>query len=117
MNSDSVSSDGQPNASLQPEWQKQVDAWCALLAQCSRKPSRKRIHTLRSHTLHLRALLEFAQQEQLLDSKATRAFKRWKQEAKKLRRALQPVRDADVYPPVRPSCYWKRSPRQTPFSI
>jgi hypothetical protein len=73
MNYDSVSSDGQPNA------------WRALLAQCSRKPSRKRIHTLRSHTLRLRAPLEFAQQEQVLDSKPT--FKRWKQEAKNLRRA------------------------------
>ena len=97
MNPDFVSSDSQPNASLQPDWQRQVDAWRALLAQCSVKPSRKRIHTLRSHTLRLRALLEFAQQEQVLDSKATRAFKRWKQEAKKLRRVLQPVRDADVY--------------------
>jgi CHAD domain-containing protein len=35
--------------------------------------------------------------EKVPDPTAGRAFKKWKKEAKKLRRALQPVRDTDVY--------------------
>jgi hypothetical protein len=44
-------------------------------ANAAGKPCQKRFQTLRSHSLRLRELLEFAQQEQLLDSKATRAFR------------------------------------------
>jgi len=81
----------------QPEWRRQIDAWRDLLTQCARKPSRKRIHALRTLTLRLRVVLEQWLLEPATDPAAGRAFKRWNKEGKKLRRVLQPVRDADVY--------------------
>ena len=86
-----------PDVPIQPEWQHQVEAWRELTTQCARKPSRKRVHALRRLTLRLRAAMEQALQEQTKDSAAARAFRGWKKEGKKLRRALGPVRDADVY--------------------
>jgi CHAD domain-containing protein len=97
MNSDSSPSAIEPDPSLQPEWQRQVEAWRGLLAQCARKPSRKRVHALRRLTLRLRVAMDHGLQEQARDSAAARAVKRWKKEGKNLRRALEPVRDADVY--------------------
>jgi CHAD domain-containing protein len=97
MSSDSLPPGGPPAVSLQPEWHQQVEAWRNLLAQCARKPSRKRVHALRSLTLRLRLVLEHWLPGQVPDPAAARAFKRWNKQGKKLRRALQPVRDADVY--------------------
>jgi hypothetical protein len=47
--------------------------------------------------MRLRDVLEYWLLEQTADPAASRALRRWNKEAKKLRRALQPVRDADVY--------------------
>ncbi len=80
-----------------PEWRHQVDAWRDLLAQCARKPSRKRVHALRSLTLRLRVRLEHGLGKQDADSKGVRAFRRWSKGGKKLRKALEPLRDADVF--------------------
>ncbi|MGA2170295.1 MAG: CHAD domain-containing protein [Terracidiphilus sp.] len=96
MNFDSLRSHGHSDVPLQPEWQLQIEAWRDLLAQCARKPSRRRVHALRSLTLRLRVALEY-RLEQAQDATAARAFKRWNKEGKMLRRALEPVRDADVY--------------------
>ncbi len=97
MNSASPPSGGQHGLSLQPEWQQQLEAWRALLAPCAAKPTRKSVHALRSLTLRLRTALEFRLREQAPESAAAKAFSRWKKEGRKLRRALQPVRDADVH--------------------
>jgi len=97
MNSASLPIGGRPAISLQAEWQQQVGAWRDLLAQCARKPSRGRVHALRSLTLRLRAALEYRLHEQGQDPAAADVLRRWNKEGKKLRRALQPVRDADVY--------------------
>ncbi|MGA2671742.1 MAG: CHAD domain-containing protein [Terracidiphilus sp.] len=97
MNSDSFSPSGQPDASLQPEGQRRLEAWRSLLAQCARKPSRKRVHGLRSLTLRLRATLEHEMPGEPADSTAARAFKRWTKAGRKLRKALEPVRNTDVY--------------------
>jgi len=86
----------QPAVPLQPEWRQRLEAWRALLAQCARKPSRKSVHILRALTLRLRAGLEHSL-EQAADPAAARAFQRWSKDAKKLRKALEPVRNADVY--------------------
>ena len=86
-----------PDVSLQPEWQHQVEAWRELITRCARKPSRKRVHALRRLTLRLHVAMKHRLQEPAGDSSAAHAFKGWKKEAKKLRRALGPVRDADVY--------------------
>ena len=48
-------------------------------------------------TLRLQAELEYWQREHKPDNPAERSAKRWKNEGQKLRRALRPVREADVY--------------------
>ena len=82
---------------LQPEWLRRLEAWRGLLARCTLRPSRKNVHALRSQTLRLRVALQQRLQERGADSAAADAFRRWIKEGKKLRKALEPVRDADVY--------------------
>jgi CHAD domain-containing protein len=84
-------------SSLQPEWLRRLDAWRGLLARCTLKPSRKNVHALRSQTLRLRVALQQRLQERGVNSAAADALRRWNKEGKRLRRALEPVRDADVY--------------------
>jgi hypothetical protein len=81
----------------QQEWKQQVEAWRESFARCAEKPSRKRVHALRSQTLRLRVALEHQMHEQPQDAAATGAFQHWNKAGKKLRKALQPVRDTDVY--------------------
>lgn len=95
MNSDSLSPVGQPDAVLQPE--SRLAAWRDLLAQCARKPSRKRVHGLRSLTLRLRMTLPQELPGEPAGTAAARAFRRWSKAGRKLRKALEPVRNADVY--------------------
>jgi CHAD domain-containing protein len=97
MNSGSSPAIQQNEATPQPEWRRQVERWRALLAQCAVKPSRKRVHVLRSLTARLRVTLQYRLRDEAPDAASVHAFKRWKSHAKKLRRALQPVRDADVF--------------------
>ena len=97
MNSASLPPGEQCAVSLQPEWRQRLEAWRNLLAQCARKPNRKSVHALRSLTLRLQVGLEHSLQEQAADRTASRAFQRWSKGGKKLRKALEPVRDADVY--------------------
>ncbi len=85
--------EGQPRA----EWHRQFEAWRRLLAECARKPSRKRVHGLRVTTLRLLAELEYWQREHGPEGLAERAVRRWTRQGQKLRRALRPVREADVY--------------------
>lgn len=80
----------------QPKWQ-QLAAWRKLLAQCSRKPSRRSVHALRSLTLRLQVGLEYSLRKRAANSAAARAFQHWCKDGKKLRKALEPVRDADVH--------------------
>lgn len=88
-------------AALQPEWRQRLAAWRTFLAQCGSKPSRKSVHALRALSLRLQVEMEHSLPEQVGDSAAlrdiARAFHRWSKEAKKLRKVLSPVRDADVY--------------------
>jgi CHAD domain-containing protein len=95
MNSPSHPSRGQPQAA-QPEFRRQVEAWRQLLFQCGQKPSRKGVHGLRVATLRLQAGVEYWLRDQEPDAPAARAAKRWSRQGKKLRRALNPVREADV---------------------
>jgi len=80
----------------QPKWQ-QLEKWRKLLAQCARKPSRRSVHALRSFTLRLQVGLEYFLSKQAADPAAARAFQHWCKDGKKLRKALEPVRNADVY--------------------
>jgi CHAD domain-containing protein len=80
----------------QPKWQ-QLEKWRKLLAQCARKPSRRSVHALRSLTLRLQVGLEYFLSKQAAGPAAARAFQHWCKDGKKLRKALEPVRNADVY--------------------
>jgi len=96
-----MNSDLQPSGESQDappvDWRLRLEAWRELLAECSCKPSRKRVLALRSLSLRLQAQLDFAMQQQPTASAAARAFRRWSRQTKKLRLALQPARDADVF--------------------
>ena len=81
----------------QTKRQQQLVTWRKLLAQCARKPSRRSVHALRSLTLRLQAGLEYSLRKRAANSAAARAFQHWCKDGKKLRKALEPVRDADVY--------------------
>jgi hypothetical protein len=80
----------------QAKWQ-QLETWRKLLVRCARKPSRRSVHALRSFTLRLQVGLEFFLSRQAADPAAVRAFQHWCKDGKKLRKALEPVRDADVH--------------------
>ena len=96
MNSDHFfNSEGPTEESLRRQWLEQLTAWRRLLAQCGRKPGRKRVHGLRVVTLRLQALLEFRLETHKHDS-AVHAARRWNKQAAKLRDALQPARSAEV---------------------
>ncbi len=80
------------------EWhQQQLVTWRKLLAQCARKPSRRSVHALRSITLRLQVGIEYFLRNRAANSAAARAFQQWCKNGKKLRKALEPVRDADVH--------------------
>jgi CHAD domain-containing protein len=81
----------------QPKRQQQIVTWRKLLAQCARKPSRRSVHALRSLTLRLQVGIELALRKQVANSSATRTFQHWCKDGKKLRKALEPLRDADVH--------------------
>jgi len=81
----------------QPKRQQQLVTWRKLLTQCARKPSRRSVHALRSLTLRLQVGMEHSLREQTAHPAAARAFQHWCKDGKKLRKALEPVRDADVH--------------------
>jgi CHAD domain-containing protein len=81
----------------QPKWQQQLEIWRTFLAQCARKPSRRSVHALRSLTLRLQVGMEHSLREQAANSAAARAFQHWSKDAKKLRKALASVRNADMH--------------------
>ena len=76
---------------------KQLVTWRKLLAQCARKPSRRSVHALRSLTVRLQVVMEHSLRKQAANSAAARAFQHWSKDGKKLRKALEPLRDADVH--------------------
>lgn len=81
---------------LQMELRQQMRAWRKLLAHCGQNPGRKPVHNLRVATLRLQAALEFSLAWVDANSAPAKSAERWVQQAKKLRRALGPVRQADV---------------------
>lgn len=81
----------------QPEWQRQFETWRELLGDCGRKAGKKRVHMLRTVTLRLQAELESWQRDRGPDNPNERSARRWSKQADKLRKALSPVRDLDVY--------------------
>jgi CHAD domain-containing protein len=74
-----------------------LDAWRRLLARCGRKPTRKRVHALRVVTLRILAELEHQLGERGNGDPESVAATRWIKLGEKLRQALSPVREADVW--------------------
>lgn len=97
MNSPSVSLPKHLDAGAQPDFQQQLETWRQLLAQCGRKPSRRRAHALRVVTLRLESELEFWLRSQDSAAPPARLAQRWCELGNKLRRALGPVRETDVF--------------------
>lgn len=89
---------GHPHAGAnQLEKLKRLTLWKKLLVRCGRKPTRKRVHDLRTVTLRIQAELEYRLQRERMDEKVRRIARRWCTQAEKLRGALAQVREADVW--------------------
>lgn len=87
---------GKAPGAAEPEWRRQISGWRELLDECMRKPTRGRVHALRVATLRLQADIPHWLEGHDLGDKSARAARRWGRQAEKLRRALRPVRGADV---------------------
>ena len=74
-----------------------VAAWLTLLTRCGDKPTRKRVHALRVVTLRLQAELERDLNELPHASHQAQAMIRFGKQAEKLRQALGPAREIDVW--------------------
>ncbi|HEV2323432.1 MAG TPA: CHAD domain-containing protein [Terracidiphilus sp.] len=97
MNSGTFPEEGRSDPGVHVEFRRQLQAWRHLLAHCGRKPGRKYVHDLRVATLRVQAALEYwLGQEEAGETSAAGGARRWRRQGKKLRRALGPVRQADV---------------------
>lgn len=97
MNLGLLSMNGYVKSLVEPDWQKQFAEWRDLLTKCRQKPSGRRVHGLRVATLRLRAEVDFWLLDQDDDNPLGDAAKRWRKQADRVRTALSPVRDTDVY--------------------
>lgn len=71
--------------------------WRQLVNRCERKPTRKRVHALRVVTLRLQAELEIDLTELPSASHQAQAILEFNRLGEKLRKALGPVRELDVW--------------------
>lgn len=90
------------NVKMQPAGGKgtvheRVAAWLELLDRCGSKPTRKRVHALRVTTLRLQAEVERDLAQLPHASHQAQAMFRFDKQAEKLRQALGPVREIDVW--------------------
>ncbi len=97
MNSGSPGANGHRRSSRRAPSRERLEVWRRLLVRCGRKPTRKRVHALRVVTLRILAELEYQLGEQGGDSPDSVAATRWIKLGEKLRQALSPVREADVW--------------------
>ncbi len=74
-----------------------LDAWVELLTRCGSKPTRKQVHALRVSTLRLQAELERDLADLPHASHQAQAMLRFGKQAEKLRQALGPTREIDVW--------------------
>ena len=97
MNSGLIPLNGPKRPAAEPDWQKQLESWRELLDKCGRKPNKKHVHGLRVVTLRLQVQAEHWLREHATEDGTARAAVRWNKQAEKLRKALSPIRDSDVY--------------------
>jgi hypothetical protein len=74
-----------------------IATWRGLLERCGTKATRKRVHALRVVTLRVQAELERDITDLPLASREAQAILRFSKQAEKLRQALSPVREFDVW--------------------
>lgn len=74
-----------------------MEVWRQLLDRCERKPTRKRVHALRVVTLRLQAELDTELAELPRASHQAQAILAFSKQGEKLRKALGPVRELDVW--------------------
>ena len=74
-----------------------ISTWRGLLERCGTKATRKRVHALRVVTLRLQAELERDIADLPRASREAQAILRFSKQAEKLRQALSPVREFDVW--------------------
>lgn len=77
-------------------WLAELERWSTRVEKCVQKPGRRRIHSLRAATLRIEAELGARAQFGVLGNAASRAAERWARRARRVRKLLGPVRDADV---------------------
>jgi CHAD domain-containing protein len=97
MNSRSPETREQENSAGKPGRDKGFTEWRRLLARCGRKPTRKRVHKLRVDTLRIQAGLEYRRDQDGHSGQSAGPASRWSKQADKLREALGPVREVDVW--------------------
>ena len=97
MNSSSSFPKEQLKQAGESELGRQFGAWRRMLAECGRKPSRRRVHALRVATLRLQARTEHCLNRLGEDDSTGRVVRRWNKQADKLRNALSLVRETDVH--------------------
>jgi len=88
---------GQLKRPNESELGRRIAAWRRMLAECGRKPSRRRVHALRVSTLRLQARTAHCLSQLEEDDPAARIVRRWNKQADKLRKALSLVRETDVH--------------------
>ncbi|MGA7106273.1 MAG: CHAD domain-containing protein [Terracidiphilus sp.] len=87
----------QKDASAKPQGMQRFETWRGLLAECRRKPTKRRVHALRVVTLRLAAEVDQWLKGPGAGPIADHAGKRWSKQAEKLRYALSEVRETDVH--------------------
>jgi CHAD domain-containing protein len=92
MNFGTTSTPERLNSLLQVQVNKKFAQWRELLSACTRKAGRRDVHGLRSLSLRLSVL-----QGLVAEGQHSQALNRWGKAVRKLRRALGPVRNADVF--------------------
>lgn len=97
MNSRSPEPREQENSAGKPGRRNGFTEWRRLLARCGRKPTRKRVHNLRVVTLRIQAELEYRHDQDGHSGQSVGPVGRWNKQADKLREALGPVREVDVW--------------------
>lgn len=105
MNREAPSPKRQTAREAEPARARLFRAWHQFLNDCAAEPTKKRVHGLRVTTMRLQASIDACLANQTRDrarnqeaqSPALAAAKRWKKQAKRLRRKLSVVRSFDVY--------------------
>lgn len=87
----------QPEKSSTNAIQDRLDVWRKLVDRCERKPARKGVHALRVVTLRVQAELEIYLGQLPHASHQAQAILKFNRLGEKLRQALGPVRELDVW--------------------